>query len=79
MHARKNIIKMGSFDKYILNSKPEVLDSKFGQYMRDLMIKKQKDPHMQIPYIKGSANVRNNRRTKYWSRGLAPTVFIPFN
>lgn len=37
MKARKNIMKKGSFDNYILRTKPEQLDSKFGMYIRNLM------------------------------------------
>lgn len=37
MKARKTIMKKGSFDNYILRTKPEQLDSKFGMYIRNLM------------------------------------------
>jgi len=34
---------------------------------------------MEIPYIKGSANVRNNRRTKYWQHSEKPAIYLPYN
>jgi hypothetical protein len=40
MKARKNIMKAGSLDKYLLNTKPYNIDSKFGLYIRDLIKKK---------------------------------------
>jgi len=44
MKARRTIMKRGSFDNYILKTKPEQLDSKFGLFIRQLMRQKQKDP-----------------------------------
>ena len=37
MKARKCIIKAGSLDNYLLNTKPAALDSKFGLHLRDLI------------------------------------------
>jgi len=44
MKARKCIIKRGSFDNYIMKTKPKQLDSKFGIYIKQLMKQKIKDP-----------------------------------
>ena len=40
MKARRTIMKRGSFDNYILKTKPEQIDSKFGLYIRQLMRQK---------------------------------------
>ena len=37
MKARKCIIKAGSLDNYLLQTKPENIDSKFGIYLRSLI------------------------------------------
>jgi large subunit ribosomal protein L28 len=34
MKANRCIIKKGGIDKYLLETKPEVIDSKFGLYLR---------------------------------------------
>lgn len=44
MKARKTIIKKGSFDNYIMSTKPKQLDSKFGIYIKQLMVQKSKNP-----------------------------------
>ena len=33
-------MKAGSFDKYLLKTKPKQIDSKFGLHLRDLIEKK---------------------------------------
>jgi len=40
MKARKCIIKAGSLDKYLVNTSTKDIDSKFGLYLRELVIKK---------------------------------------
>jgi large subunit ribosomal protein L28 len=40
MKARKCIIKAGSLDNYLLNTKPADIDSKFGLYLRELIQRK---------------------------------------
>ena len=37
MKARKCIIKAGSLDNYLLQTKPENIDSKFGIYLRSMI------------------------------------------
>ncbi len=72
-------MKKGSFDKYILESKPDVIDSKFGQFLRNLMREKQKNPLMEMPYIPRSYEVRNNKRTKKWQHKEIPAIYMPYN
>lgn len=66
MKARKCIIKAGSLDKYLLNTKPADIDSKFGLLLRDYICKKQADPGFEVPYIPGSANVGRTKATNVW-------------
>ena len=66
--AYKTLNKMGSFDNYILCSKPKDLDSKFGEYVRELMLRKINDPSFRVPYIIGSARklpIKKYRRYLY--------------
>jgi len=51
MKAFRCIRKMGSFDNYILVTKPKDLDSKFGEYLRELMLRKINDPEYRLPYV----------------------------
>ena len=60
--AMKCIVKAGCLDNYILYTKPEVLNSTYGEYLRDLMKKKQADPEFEIGHIKLQAWARKNRR-----------------
>ena len=53
MKAYKAIIKMGSFDNYILCTKPKFMDSKYGEYLRELMLRKINDENFRVPYILG--------------------------
>ena len=78
MKARKTIMKKGSFDNYILHTNPKYLNSKFGIYIRQLMIKKLKDPNMPLPIIPGHNTVRNAARGgKHWSKKNYPTIYMP--
>ena len=70
-------MKKGSFDKYILESKPEVIDSKFGQFLRNLMKEKKRNPLMVMPYIPRSYDARNNKRTKKWQHKEIPSIYMP--
>jgi large subunit ribosomal protein L28 len=51
--ARKCIMKAGSFDNYLLTTKPEVIDSRMGLYLRGLIKQKKSDPEFEVPYIPG--------------------------
>ena len=57
MKAYKCIQKMGTIDNYILCTKPKDLDSKFGEYLREIMLRKINDPEYRLPYI-----LRSNRK-----------------
>ena len=70
-------MKRGSFDNYILKTKPEQIDSKFGLYIRQLMRYKQKDPQFKMPVIPGQANLPKTRKTKYWEYRNIPSVYMP--
>mgnify|MGYP006112045129 CR=1 FL=1 len=37
MKTRKCIMKCGSLDNYLLNTKPKYIDSKFGLYLKDVL------------------------------------------
>ena len=43
--------KYGGFDNYILLSKPKDMDSRFGEYLRRLMLIKLNNKDFEIPYI----------------------------
>jgi len=64
--ARKCIIKAGSFDNYLLNTKPKYIDSRFGLHVRDLMIKKTKNPSFMVPYIPGQATMPRTKTKQNW-------------
>jgi hypothetical protein len=61
MKARKCILKAGTLDKYLLNTKPQNIDSKFGLLLRDYIKKKQSDPNFEVPYITGTAKTGRTR------------------
>ena len=44
----RTIDKMGGFDNYILLTKPEKMDSLFGEFLRMIMLKKINDPGLDI-------------------------------
>lgn len=46
MKTRKCIMKAGSLDKYLLNTKEKHIDSKFGIYLRDILKQKQNNPDL---------------------------------
>lgn len=43
MKARRCIMKAGSLDNYLLNTKPKLIGSKFGLFLRELIKVKQSD------------------------------------
>lgn len=56
MKARKCIMKAGSLDNYLLNTKPQKIDSKFGLYLREQIKLKQKNPANYLyVYVPGTA------------------------
>ena len=78
MKARKCIMKAGSFDNYILNTKPHRIDSRFGLYVRGLMMQKKRNPdEFELPYIPGQAQIRKKKNHRWWSyRNLNP-IYMP--
>ena len=50
--------KYGGFDNYILLTKPEKLDSIFGEYLRALMLRKLNNKEFTIGYIRGTARFK---------------------
>ncbi len=77
MKARKCIIKAGSLDNYLLTTKPADIDSKFGLYLRSLMLHKKKDPSFELPYIKGQAKLPRSRKTSIWEYKQVPAIYTP--
>jgi hypothetical protein len=64
MKAYRCVLKMGSIDNYIMCTKPKDLDSKFGEYLRTIMLRKVNDPEYRLPYILGTN--RRIRIKKYY-------------
>lgn len=77
MKARKCIMKAGSLDNYLLQTKPADIDSKFGLHLRELIKRKQADPSFEVPYIKGSAKLPRSRKTKVWEYKQIPAIVMP--
>lgn len=78
-YALKNIVKAGCFDNYILNTDPKKMNSKMGLFLKDIMLKKKKDPEYIIPYIPFSSTFKKpaRRRPKYMSS--IPSVYVPLH
>lgn len=77
--ARKCIMKSGSFDNYLISTKPEVIDSRMGLYLRGLIKRKQSDPEFEVPYIPGQASMPRTRVTKHWEYKSVPAIYMPKN
>lgn len=77
--ARKCIIKAGSFDNYLLNTKPKMIDSRFGLYLRELVIKKQKDPSFTVPYVPGQATMPKTKTKRSWEYRHIPAIYMPMH
>lgn len=75
--ARKCLIKAGSLDNYLLNTKPANIGSLFGLHLRDLIRKKKADPEFVVPYIKGSAKLPRTRKTSVWEYKQVPAMYMP--
>jgi large subunit ribosomal protein L28 len=60
--AERTIKKMGSFDNYILCTKPKDLDSKYGEYLRELMLRKINNNNFRIPYIIGTRRIMKKKK-----------------
>jgi ribosomal protein L28 len=79
MKARRCIMKAGSLDNYLLTTKPDIIGSRMGIHLRNLIIRKKKDPLFKIPYIPGSATASRTRKTKGWEYRAMPSVYMPAN
>lgn len=75
--ARKCIMKAGSLDNYLLETKPELIDSKFGLYLRSLIKQKKANPDFAVPYIKGQASLPRSRKTSIWEYKQVPAIYMP--
>ncbi len=62
MKANRCIIKKGGIDKYLLETKPEVIDSKFGLYLRQRLQDVKKGLVSKKEYIVGTATVDKTRK-----------------
>mmetsp|Transcript_38338 Transcript_38338/g.28231 ORF Transcript_38338/g.28231 Transcript_38338/m.28231 type:complete len:89 (-) Transcript_38338:528-794(-) len=72
-------MKAGSLDKYLLNTKPKHIDSKYGMYLRGLIQQKLKNPDFEVGYVLGTAHQGKTKKTKVWEhRGLSP-IYVPKN
>jgi hypothetical protein len=58
--------KYGGFDNYILLTKPQKMDSLYGEYLRKLMLTKLNNPEFEIPYIVKSKPIEIDARRKYY-------------
>jgi len=76
MKARKCIMKAGSLDNYLLNTKPKVLDSKMALLLRDMVLTKKKNPDYVPEYLPGQANVKRTRKTKVWDYKNVPAMYM---
>ena len=72
-------MKAGSFDNYLLTTKPEVIDSRLGLYLRGLILKKRADPTFEVPYIPGQASLPKTRITKSWEYRNVPSIYMSKN
>ena len=77
MKARRCIMKAGSLDNYLLNTRPKTIGSKFGLYLRKLIKAKQANPSVKTPYVPGSATCRRKRTHKKWHLNRVSPVFTP--
>lgn len=56
--------RVGGFDNYVLLTKPKLLDSIYGEYLRRLMLLKLNDPSYQLPKLTRAMPKPNIRRRK---------------
>lgn len=73
----KTLKKKGSFDNYILSMSPEKLNSKYGEYLWDLMTKKLENPDFEVGTIKLQAWTRTNWRKKFNVGWRGSAIYIP--
>lgn len=76
--ARKCIMKAGSLDNYLLNTKPAVLDSKMALLLRNMVLAKKKNPDYEPPRIPGFRYRQKlgKRRTQLWEYKNIPAMYM---
>lgn len=60
------IRKYGGFDNYLLLTKPQNMDSLYGEYLRKLLMTKLNNPEFEVPYIVKSRPIRFKAHRKYY-------------
>lgn len=75
--AMKCIVKKGTFDNYILTTRKEDMNSKYGEYLRAMMKWKIKDPEFKVPTLKLQSYNNTNRRTKFRHAWKYPSIYVP--
>ena len=75
--ALKTINIKGSLDNYILSMSPEKLNSKYGEYLRELMEKKLEDPDFEVPALKLQAWSKTNRRARFIEGRRKASMYLP--
>eukprot|EP00344_Euplotes_crassus_P003039 CAMPEP_0197012702 /NCGR_PEP_ID=MMETSP1380-20130617/63410_1 /TAXON_ID=5936 /ORGANISM="Euplotes crassus, Strain CT5" /LENGTH=342 /DNA_ID=CAMNT_0042436377 /DNA_START=126 /DNA_END=1154 /DNA_ORIENTATION=- len=77
VYAFRIIRKYKSFDNYILKTKEKDMNSKMGMHLKELMLKKLKDPKFVVPYIPFQYKVKKGPRRRPRYLETLPTVYIP--
>ena len=71
-------MKAGSLDNYLITTKPALIGSKFGLYLRDIIIEKKKNPEtFKYDYIPGSSKGKRTRKTKLFKYRQMPAMYTP--
>jgi hypothetical protein len=77
--ALKTIKKFGGLDNYLLKFNPKILEtSQFGKYLKNVLIKKKKDPLYRVGYLPFTSRPRFKwkKRELYEVREM-PSIYIP--
>ncbi len=78
MKAYKEVKRFGSLDNYILCTDPKQLHSKYGEYLRELMLRKINNPDYQVPYVLRTKPVKRVKGYKAsLNRKMINKVVIP--
>ena len=70
-------MKAGSFDNYLLQTKPQDIGSKMGLHLRDLIKRKKADPTLKIGYVPGTAKLPRTRKTTAFEHRRIPAMYMP--
>jgi hypothetical protein len=77
--AIRTIKKYGGLDRYLLTTSDKFIqDSQFAQYLKSILIKKQKDPNFRLRYIPFTRKPRFvwKKRERSEVKGI-PSIYIP--